>query len=1092
MRLLRASVLANRMRSAWLLLTCLLISVLVISALVAALVSFYSGVLPSSVRADLSKSGDMSVIVSGSSSSGQVPGLSRAVNAWAGAAFGTVRYQVYRSVWSDYLDLPGPSENGSTPVIQAASMSGVRAFAALTSGAWPGRPQPGQPVPVALPAGTAAALRLHLGSVLRLRDRSTGALVSLQVTGLFRQRSAAPYWAADPVGAAGVTVADGFASYGPAVLSPAATGTAAFGRAGLQVGELSFAILPDLSSLPPTKLAALAGRLASATSSMENSAALSGLNATTSMPQVLADAARSLVAARSLLIISGLQLLVLAAAALALAARLLASHRDEECALLTARGAARWQLVRPSVAEAVLSCTVAAAAGAAIGRELAGVLLSKAIGQHVPASSLLQAGVAAAGVFLFCLVIVVWPALRPAGIAAVRIRRGRSAAVAGALSAGVDVALIVLALLAVRELHTYSAAQAAAGNGVDPVIAAAPAMALAGLAIIPLRLLPLSAKVLERLTARGRRLGAAMANWEISRRPARQSGPVLLVILAVGTGTLALSQYQSWRQSVTDQAAFAAGADVRVDLAQAPSLADAGRISRLPGVQSAMALSEVGYPTGTDEVLAIGSRQAAATVLLRRDLAPVPAATLWREIEPRRQDGILLPGRPARLAITASLAPGAGAAGAGLGPLSAQVTIQDASGATYALSAGGIPADGRLHQLVVQLTPPGGARYPLRLLGVTLTDTWPPYAALALQEPAVLTVAGVTESGALAGPVGQQVAPGSALAGWHPEVSAADLGYVESFGNGSDGAAKPLILSSAQEGRSLQLTLAPGNGPDLAPAALRYYGFENLTSQVTLLAPYPLEPLPAIATSSFLTANHLHVGSVVTVPMNGANVRLRVVASIAHFPTITGTGALIADQTAVQDVIDSQNGAPLPVSQWWLRTRTGAAPPGLPAGASVTVAASTAAALHSDPLSAAPVQAAVPISAAAALLAAFGFCVHVAASARARRSQRALLAALGVPAAAQARLFCAEELMLSLPAAAVGLAVGIGLADLLIPSLSLAANSGLPVPSVLIKIPLGLIIGLAAALSAVPVLAAAVSVLRQPDPAAELRAAEAA
>ncbi len=91
---------------------------------------------------------------------------------------------------------------------------------------------------------------------------------------------------------------------------------------------------------------------------------------------------------------------------------------------------------------------------------------------------------------VFCLAIVLWPVLRQAGITAIRIRRGRQAAVASATAAGVDVVLIVLAILAVRELHDYSAAAHVAGGGdINPVIAIAPALALAGLAIIPLRLL---------------------------------------------------------------------------------------------------------------------------------------------------------------------------------------------------------------------------------------------------------------------------------------------------------------------------------------------------------------------------------------------------------------------------------------------------------------------------------------------------------------------------------------------------------------------------------------------------------------------------
>jgi hypothetical protein len=60
---------------------------------------------------------------------------------------------------------------------------------------------------------------------------------------------------------------------------------------------------------------------------------------------------RSLAVARSMLAISALQLLLLAAAALVLAGRLLTSHRGVETALLGSRGAAGWQLARITVAE---------------------------------------------------------------------------------------------------------------------------------------------------------------------------------------------------------------------------------------------------------------------------------------------------------------------------------------------------------------------------------------------------------------------------------------------------------------------------------------------------------------------------------------------------------------------------------------------------------------------------------------------------------------------------------------------------------------------------------------------------------------------
>jgi hypothetical protein len=90
----------------------------------------------------------------------------------------------------------------------------------------------------------------------------------------------------------------------------------------------------------------------------------------------------------------------------------------------------------------------------------------------------------------------------------------------------------------------------------------------------------------------------------------------------------------------------------------------------------------------------------------------------------------------------------------------------------------------------------------------------------------------------------------------------------------------------------------------------------------------------------------------------------------------------------------------------------------------------------------------------------------------------------------QAWLFCAEEGLISLPAAAVGLAIGTVLAHLVVPALTVTATGGLPPLPVLVTLPVGWIILIAAGLPAVPVLAAAVVAVRRPDPAAELRAAE--
>ena len=82
------------------------------------------------------------------------------------------------------------------------------------------------------------------------------------------------------------------------------------------------------------------------------------------------------------------------------------------------------------------------------------------------------------------------------------------------------------------------------------------------------------------------------------------------------------------------------------------------------------------------------------------------------------------------------------------------------------------------------------------------------------------------------------------------------------------------------------------------------------------------------------------------------------------------------------------------------------------------------------------------IGVAAVLLGAGGFSVSVAGSLRSRRTQSAVFAALGVGKNAQAGQLCLEQLALSLPAAAAGLLAGIGLAQLMVPAITLTADCG--------------------------------------------------
>jgi hypothetical protein len=1093
------------MGSTRLLAVSLLLVTLTSAAMAAALASFGARALPEAVHQRLAGAAGTAVRISGQIGAVTASADTPAIRSSIRSALGPVPFTLVSARWSDDLALPQPHRSSTTPLLQAAVLGAASGRTELTAGTWPGHWRPGQPIGVAVPVSTAGLLRLSVGTVLDLHDSSTGKPARLRVTGLFRfRRPADPYWQLSLLGTSGRLVQGTFVTYGPVLVNPSALATG-----GLTVGDASWLIRVDAARIPPDRISGLQRRLTAAISSLTGTQRLGGLQVSTGLPQVLSALASSLVVARSLLLIGSLEVILLALAAASLAARLLTSQREEETALLSARGVAGRQLALASLAEATLLAVTGAVAGAVLGIYAANLLLSA---DGLPATGAASgfAGIArqgtgggawwlAAVIMVLVIVVVTWPALRPGTPGAARTRRGRQAMLAGAARAGLDVALVGLGVLAFWELRKYSAAPRLSGGGlgVDPVLSAAPAVALAGTALIPLRLLPAAARLLDRVSARGRHLGAALASWEVSRRPLRQGGPVLLVVLAVATGTLALTQHQSWRQSQLERAAFAAGADARVDLASPLPLGSAGTLVRAPGVLSATPVSafDDGY-----SVIALDARAAARTVLLRKDLSQLPTAALWNRITPTRASrGLALPGRPARLELTTTLRPPRPPGAVPLGAASVSLSVQDGSGIVYTVPAGNLPADGRVHQLTVGLSAAGQARYPLRLLAVSVSYQLPgfpapPYPSKAAQVAAThierrtaaaratLVIGGLAVSPRAAGGFPAPFARPSALARWNAAAGSTDFADVLHTSG-----IQPAVIRWGASAGAASLTFAVGSGHRIQQSGRPAL---PVAGQLALTAAPPAGPVPAIVTSAFLGSADAHLGDIVPLPVGNVTVPVRLVAQVRAFPGAVGTGpTVIVDQARLQAVLAAQSQPPLPVTQWWLRT-SGGVPAGLPAGATVVSRAGLAAALLGDPLPNVPQMGLLLIVAVATGLACIGFAVSVVATIRERRLTDALLAALGVGRSARAGQLCLEQLMLSLPAAVAGALIGLALAYLLVPAVTLTSGAAVPFPPARVVVPLGSLALLALTVAAVPVLAAAVAAAYRPDPAAQLRAGE--
>jgi hypothetical protein len=662
------------MAAHWVVLAAAALTTLVAAAVGSTLAVFAGQALPQAVRHDLANAPGNSILMAGPFNSGDPQSTGAAVKSAVGQALPGVPLETWSSTWSDPLGLvpgalparPSGIGAGTTPLLEAATLDGITTHAVLTAGNWPASSSatpessaaPAGAIPAALPATSAALLGLRVGDVLRLEDRNTSAQLTFTITGLYAQRqltgTAASYWQLDTIPATGSSAAGGFNTYGPLVVSP----TAFTGTGQLVADSGAWVTQPDWGAVSGTELSALSASVTALGASLSDSNYLNGMQVTSELPTLFADLGSDLSLARSLLAMSGLQLLALTVAALFAVARLLANQREAETELFLARGATRWQLTGLTAAEVLPLSAVTGLAGGVAGIWLArwldgslygagtagGALGALASGGISPTavSTWADALAATALVIVVAVGALLYPMLRPAAGAA-RVRRGRRAVLAAVTRAGGDLALIVLAVLAGWQLRRYSAVPSSATGApasIDPVLALAPALALVGGTVLTLRLLPAAARAADRAAAGGRGLTAALASWQFSRQPLRQGGAALLIVMAVASGTLALAQHQSWTRSTADQAADTVGADVRVDLATPLSAAAATRLDRTAGVSAAMAVA-VDQASLPAPVIAVDAAQAASVVQLRPDQSPLPVRQLFAAIAPTANPGFV-------------------------------------------------------------------------------------------------------------------------------------------------------------------------------------------------------------------------------------------------------------------------------------------------------------------------------------------------------------------------------------------------------------------------------------------------------------------
>ncbi|MEU6234446.1 FtsX-like permease family protein [Kitasatospora sp. NPDC047058] len=1085
-----------------------LLTVLITTAVLTALVAFNRTVGEAGLRQALQGDGHArtTVLVSGEHGLDKRSADDAAVAAYGGGLFGGLAVRTESLARSRSYGLPAAGAPAAAPAAAtppATPPSGQKAAVDLTllasldrgrvhllAGGWPAavqRPAQGAaagPVEVAVPQTTLTRLGLaaaNLPADVRLDDRYDGRPLTVRVTGVYRADDpATPYWGLDTLGGREIQTG-GFTTYGPLLVDDSAFTTAVVPQNGR-----SWLLGADFAGIRDTGAAAVRDRAAGLADDLTKA---TGLQVRTELPVMLGEVESSALVARSTLLIGALQLAVLAAAVLLLVVQLMAARQEGENALLAARGASGARLGLFSATEALLLAVPAAALAPLFTPLLLSALAHRGPLARVP----LDTGLSwtlwpiATGCALACVLLTTVPTvLRGAGSAVLRRAGRRQALVANAVRSGADLAVVGLAALAYYQLAQYEgglSTDASGRLGLDPVLVAAPTLALGAGTLLVLRLLPFAARLGGRIAARGRGLVPALAGWQLARRPGRATGPVLLLVLAVSTGVLALGQQRTWSESQRDQADFATAGGLRITGSQLASMGQGGRYGALPGGDRLIPVirQEHTLPAGaTGQVLALDAAGFADRVPVRPDLlggqhgkdlfgplaqpAPTGAAA-----------GLPLPGHPARIDIDLVNEPSAGAAGAtgAAVPPDVWLLVRDRFGDTYRVRLTGVPVHGRAvataDLAALTAAPVGAPAAPLTVAGLVVVFGTDQNLALTGE----LDVQGIAVADTATGPATAVPAP-------------AGLTWRTSTAPGESGSGSELL--PARDGRVLGLRYAPkGRGT-------------GVVTQATLLPAGTEAPdvLPALATRGYLAGVGADVGDTVQVTFGSVGLRLRITGAVDSLP-VAGDKAVVVDLAAAGRLF-AAGGRQLPdLTEWWLPA-TG---PGdrVPAEAAAALRATpgvqrlllndeVAAGLLADPLSAAPQSALAAIALASTVLAAIGFAAAAAASARERAADFTVLLALGTPRRWLVRTAAAEQAVLVLLGSLAGLGLGALIVRLIVPFVVLTPAARRPTPEALVVLPLGWALLLTAAIAAVPLLSVFLIGRRRRDVAARLRHVE--
>ncbi|MFI5291849.1 MAG: FtsX-like permease family protein [Candidatus Limnocylindrales bacterium] len=997
--------------------------------------------------------------------------LSRAL----GPALGTT----WSSVISDGYRLAGRAPRD---ILVFGQSDGLADHARLVAGAWPPAEADADGTMVAAISSAAAGkLGLEVGQRITVQGRGVDGLsVPVRIGGIYEPLDRGDrYWFADALALDGSQSVANFTTLGPLMVDRALL----LGRLTDIWAVMRWRVLPNRDALDPTTVAGVAGGVGGLAGRIDADVGRKGTAEVASdLPALLTRATSGTRSSSSGILLLDGQVIILGGYALIMVAAMVVERRRGTTAVLRVRGATTAQLLRLAAAEAILLVVPAVllapvlAAGLLVVLGALGPAGTVFVAPRLTSEAVTLAAIAA-GVAVIGMAIPVMTTSGP--IASMRRSVGRQLSRTAAHRTGLDLAFVAFAAVVLWELRANGApiSQSFRGSvGIDPLLVAAPAIGLAAGAVLTMRVVPALATLLERLAARRPGVVGPMAARSIARRSSRYSRSALLLVVAVAIAFLAASYERTWHQSQIDQVSTAVPVDIIARAADTtagalPSMVLArGAYQGIDGIAEAAPIVvqpfDTRRPNGRGAFVALVPELAAGVVDLRSDLASAPFADQLRAMAAARPklSVVSLPAGATRLRVSVDSsvrsepARGPSSIVPVSGPLDLTVTavVRDSAGLLHRASSSGrvgsgtetveIPLDLRLPDGTT--TPPDGT---LELVAVELSGTIPP--GTIADGSARLTGLDVaaTPSGAT-----------TSESDWTP----LDMTTIDSAWTW----AKVVTPRMDPEGRVS--TTGPGASVGLDAAGSPPAGLDDLTMTVGAreLAEISGVALPSLADERLVGLTPPAADGSVSLTQGFADIRtIDVVGTVGLVPTLDPSRpAALVDLPTMQLAEWVRSGALMPADGWWLTLDAGADPDAASAALAASPFPIETKAVRSDAIEARtndPFQAGVTailglVAGAALLFALVGLAISLWYTVSSRRGEFAVARALGLARRQLLGWLAIESAFLIVVGVVGGILVGLVLAWVVMPSITLTLEGRAPVPPPVAAIAWDLAVGL--------------------------------